>query len=156
LAEAQTPVGSAEELGYVAPSIERVLARPRTIALVKLRNRRCQQLFAEFRDLEGHPLEEVLTARGETAVQHLERMAFLDGFRVRPCGRKDVFAFTHTGDSEVFLCRSFGQLAQRAPSSAADLLIHEELHSLGAGEAPSPGLPTAYQITSQVEWRCRL
>jgi hypothetical protein len=83
-------------------------------------------------------------------------MAFLNGFRVQPCGRKDVFAFTHTGDSEVFLCLSFRELAQWDPSSAANLLIHEELHSLGAGEAPSPGLPTAYQITSQVEWRCRL
>ena len=81
-------------------------------------------------------------------------MIFLDGSGVPPCGPPRVFAFTTPGTSTVFVCPTFPQLMQESNASGANLLIHEELHSLGAGEAPSPGLPTSYQITSSVEWRC--
>ncbi len=154
LAEAQAPAASFEDTGYVEPSVAPAVARARTVALKKLGTPRCQRLFAEFRDLAGRPLDEVLAARDETAERHLWRMVFLNGFGVSPCGRRDVHAFTSPGDLAVFVCPSFRKLARDDDSSAANMLIHEMLHSLGAGEAPLPGLPTAYEITSRVELRC--
>lgn len=141
-------------LGYVEPSIASFVTRARMVALEKVRSPKCQLLLREFKDLAGHTLEEVLADREETVELHLERMVFLDGSRVFPCGRRDVFAFTSIGSLAVRVCRSFGNLTRTDMASAANLLIHEELHSLGAGEAPSPGLPTAYEITSRVEFHC--
>jgi hypothetical protein len=73
---------------------------------------------------------------------------------MHPCRRRDVYAFTEPGSLSVLLCRSFGELTARDASSAANLLLHEMLHSLGAGEAPSTGLLTAYEITDRVETHC--
>lgn len=151
---AQIPAESFEDVGYVAPSLAPTVARARKAALKKLRAPRCQRVFTEFTNPEGLSLDGVLVARGHSAESHLRQMAFLDGSGILPCGRRDVYAFTKPGSMSVFLCDSFRKLTSRSPTSAATLLIHEMLHSLGAGEAPSPGLPTAYQITDHVELRC--
>jgi hypothetical protein len=154
VARAQAPVESIEEFGYVDPSIATVVSRARTAALRKLGVPKCRQLFSEFADLSGVPLDQVLTAAGETAESRLGRMAFLDGARVPPCGRRDVYAFTKPGSLSIQLCRNFRKLALRNAASAANLLIHEMLHSLGAGEAPHTGVMDGYEITARVESRC--
>ncbi|HEY6066384.1 MAG TPA: hypothetical protein VIY96_09525 [Thermoanaerobaculia bacterium] len=154
IAEAQTSAGSAEPAGYVAPAVAPAVDRARTVALGKLKSSRCRRLFTDFQDAGGRSLEEVLASQNESAQAHLSRMVFLDGSGVPPCGRPRVFAFTSPGSLSVFVCESFRELTGSAAATAANLVIHEELHSLGAGEAPSAGLPTATQITSSVEWRC--
>ena len=150
-AQAPAPVFGA---GYIEPSVAWPVAKARAIALRKLQSARCQRLFADFRDLAGRPLHDVLAARNETAEEHFSRMIFRDGSGVTPCGPPRVFAFTTSGSSTVFVCPTFHQLMRESKATGANLLIHEQLHSLGAGEAPSPGLMTSYQITSSVEWRC--
>ncbi|HEV8611632.1 MAG TPA: hypothetical protein VGS98_16365 [Thermoanaerobaculia bacterium] len=64
---------------------------------------------------------------------------------------KDLLAGTTLGSSVVFLCSDrFREKAHRWPSYAANILIHEELHSLGLEENP----PSSEQITLQVVDRC--
>jgi hypothetical protein len=153
-AEAQASAESLENAGYVEPSVAVAFSRARLAAVRKLSAPRCRRVFGEFTDLAGQSLDEVLVARGETAESHLQQMVFLNGFAILPCGRRDVYAFTSPGSRSVFLCGNFLKLTWLNAASAANLLIHEMLHSLGAGEAPSPGLPTAMEISAHVELRC--
>jgi hypothetical protein len=153
-AAAQPHPESFEEPGYVDPSVAVALDRARLAALKKLARPRCHRLFAEFTNLERRSLEDVLAEQGETAEGHLRHMVFLDGSRISPCGMRDVYAFTNPGSLAVRLCANFRKLAFVNVASVANILIHEMLHSLGAGEAPTPGFPTAYEITSRVESRC--
>jgi hypothetical protein len=146
--------GSAEDTGYVEPSVAAAVARVRTAALEKLARPGCRRLFGEFTNLEGTTLDEVLAARNETVESHLRGMAYLDGSRVYPCRRRGVYAFTKPGSLSVFFCENFWRLAWSNVETAANLLIHEMLHSVGAGEAPTPGFPTAYEFTARVESRC--
>jgi hypothetical protein len=154
LTETQAPAGSLEDTGYVDPSVAASVYRARMAALKKLRAPRCRRIFAEFTNLAGLSLDEVLAARGETAESHLRRMAFLNGSGVSPCGRRDVYAFTSPGSLSILLCSNFRKLTRVNVSSTANILIHEMLHSLGAGEAPYTGLLTGYEINSHVELRC--
>jgi hypothetical protein len=71
-----------------------------------------------------------------------------------PCGRRDVYAFTNPGSLSIQLCRNFRKLAWRNAGYAANLLIHEMLHSLGTGEAPQTGELNGYEITARVESQC--
>ena len=151
---AQGPAAPRKDIGYVEPSIATTVARARTAALEKLADPRCREIFTEFKNTEGVPLDAVLVARRDTAESLVGRMAFLNGSGILPCGRRDVFAFTKPGSMSVFLCDRFRKLAGVNAASAATLLIHEMLHSLGSGEAPTPGFPTAYEITKHVESRC--
>lgn len=157
VAPAQSPPSScALEKGYVEDNLKVYISRARRAALEKLRSVKCRQLFTEFQDLSGHPLDDVLFARGETSEQHLWRMNFRDGSKDPICRLKGVFAFTSPGSLTIFICPGFRKLmAQGHVEDAAYILIHETLHSLGAGEAPVPGLLTAYEITDRVEDRCR-
>ena len=151
---AQPPATAIENAGSVDTPFRFSVERARKIALKKLASDRCRQLFAEFHDLDGRPLEDVLSGLGERSEQHLWRMDFLNGSGSPPCRRKGVYAFTSPGSLTVFLCPSFRALIPKRDQDAANILIHEELHSLGAGEAPAPGLPTAYEITDRVERLC--
>lgn len=153
---AQTP-GSPphrETEGSLDGSIRFHVGRARSIALVKLHSERCRRLFAEFEDLDGRALERVLAEGGETAETRLSRIAFRDGFATPTCERGRVYAFTSPGSLSVFICPAFRSLAQNDRKAAANILIHEELHSVGAGESPMPGLPSAEEITSRVELLC--
>jgi hypothetical protein len=152
-ARAQAPA-TVYQAGHLDPSVASPVAKARAIALQKLRTTRCQRVFADFRDLAGRPLDDVLAAANETPEGHLSRMIFLDGSGVPPCGAPRVFGFTNPGSLTVYMCPIFGELMRSSHGTGANVLIHEELHSLGAGEAPSPGLLTSYQITLSVEWRC--
>jgi hypothetical protein len=83
--------------GYTEPSVAIPVARARRTALRKLDAPRCRQLIAEFKNLEGVPLDSVLAARGHTAETHLQRMTILNGTGLQPCRQRDVYAFTSPG-----------------------------------------------------------
>ena len=140
--------------GYVEGLLQSPVTRARLAAVEKLRSAKCRQLFSEFQDLAGRSLDEVLIAHRETAEDRLWKLAFRDGSRAPGCHEKNIFAFTSPGSLTVSVCNGFRELAERQTGAAANILIHEELHSLGAGEAPMPGLLTTHQITARVEDRC--
>jgi hypothetical protein len=116
----------------------------------KLRTRHCQEVFASFRDGSGTPLEAILDRRRRTPEDHFAEILFYDGrFRLE-CGRPRLLAFTSPGSRAVFLCGSFAEQTFRSVGYSADILIHEELHTLGLGENP----PTSGEITARVEAAC--
>lgn len=84
----------------------------------------------------------------------MRRMRFAGDSQDGSCRRPGILAFTSPGSLDVSLCSSFLQVARRDIALTANLLIHEELHSLGAGEAPAPGQPTNLEITARVASRC--
>lgn len=153
-APAQIPAssGGIGTPGYVEGPVRYSVTRAQRLAEKKLQTIECQRLFTEFRDTAGQSLDLVLSSVEETPEQHLARMSFLDGSRTPTCRRDGVLAFTTTGGMTVFICQSFRRLS--SVETAANILIHEELHSLGSGEAPMAGFLTAEQITSRVEGRC--
>jgi hypothetical protein len=155
-APGQSPskAGSGRPTGSIEGSVAVTVTRARQMAVMKLQSRSCRSLFADFRDLPGRSLEDVLGELRETPLEHLLQLDVRDGTYETPCKRQGVYAFTNVGGSTVFVCPSFVLLSRQEPKSAANLLIHEELHSLGAGEAPIPGLPTSQDITTHVERRC--
>ena len=146
--------GHVEKAGYVEGLLQSPITRARLAAVEKLRSVKCRRLFSEFQDLGSHPLDDVLSIREETSEQHLWRMNFRDGSSDATCRRPGLFAFTNPGSLTVFICPAFRQMASQNVQFAAIILIHEELHSLGAGEAPMPGLPTTSEITARVEESC--
>jgi hypothetical protein len=153
-AQSSQPARNASDAGYVEGTIRISVTRARQIAIQKLRSPRCRKLFEDFRDLPGRRLDEVLDALGESSFEHLLRIEFRSGAPDETCARSGVYAFTSLGGSAVFVCPAFLLLTRQEPKAAANVLIHEELHSLGAGEAPMPGLPTAREISKRVEERC--
>lgn len=154
LAGAQSgPAAGFEKAGYVEGSVGPLLLRARGLAVEKLDSARRRQLFTEFEDPAGRRLEEILEDRRETGAQHLLLLSFRDGSSTAAC-RTPIFAFTDLGSREVFLCPPFMETVRRDVATAANILIHEMLHSLGAGEAPAPGLPASVEITARVALRC--
>ena len=150
--------GAAEDPGDAEPhTIEgpaRVsVSRARGVALDKLRDPACRQIFGEFR-AGALSLDEVLRRRGETPEDRLRQMRFHDGSGYRLCVAPGVLAVTRIGSLDVYVCESFQTSARRNPAGAANILIHETLHSLGAGEAPVPGFPTSEKITARIALRC--
>jgi hypothetical protein len=128
--------------------------RARGVALLKLQKSVCRGVFATFEDMGGRTLDRVLEEYQETPETRLSRIEYRDGARRPVCRRDGVYAFTSPGSLTVYVCPSFQRLAKEDTKAAANILIHEELHSLGAGEAPMPGLPDAIEITRRVEERC--
>lgn len=140
--------------GSIEGPAQAFISRALGLAVDKLRNPACRQIFSEFNAIDTDSLADVLRAHGETAEVHLRRMRFRDGSHHLRCIRQEAYAVTRTGSLDVFVCGSFLTEARRDPSAAANVLIHEELHSLGAGEAPMPGLPSSEEITAHVASRC--
>ena len=120
----------------------------------KLQDPACLGVLSDFRDAQGNPLDANLAATGMGATELLRALRFVDGSGLGACRRPGIAAFTETGSRVVFVCP--GELAAWARGkgvrSAADLLIHEELHALGLGENP----PTSEEITRAVGRRCNV
>lgn len=154
LAQSSPPTGSVVRAGSIEGNILIYVTRARLLAIQKLRATGCRRIFGEFEDLEGHRLDDVLAAWGETAEERLRQLAFRDGSNSPGCERPGVFASTTPGSLTIFVCPAFRLMAKQEPRTAANILIHEELHSLGVGEAPMPGLPSSEDITTRVERRC--
>jgi hypothetical protein len=155
-APGETPDGiaSGRRGGSIEGSVLVTVTRALQMAVTKLRSQGCRSLFAESRDVAGRPLDAVLADLGETPLERLLLLDVRDGTYEAPCKRQGVYAYTSLGGTTVFVCPSFVLLSKQEPRSAANLLIHEVLHSLGVGEAPMPGEPSSQDITVHVERRC--
>ena len=117
----------------------------------RLGNPSCRQIFEEFRDASGAPLQERLDALGIGPADYLSLVVFADGSARRTCRREDVLAVTAPGSRVVYVCgRVFFGAAARDAGRAEIVVLHEALHTLGLGENP----PDSLEITRRVAARC--
>jgi hypothetical protein len=154
LASAAEPVPASSTVRnqIESPVTRAALARAAEGALRRLQNPECQQVFGDFRDANGRPLQEKLAATGETGASYLtSRIRFVDGLGARACQLSETVVVTARGSDTVFVCAR--QLRERMfhdPAWVETLLIHEELHSLGLGENP----PSSREISERIARRC--
>jgi hypothetical protein len=117
----------------------------------RLADSRCQELLTDFSDGEGRSLDENLRTIGQSMPGYLGLVLFYDGSKTEPCEMERVLAWTSPGSRAVHVCWNQFSYWQRAkPGYAANIVIHEALHTLGLRE--SPPLPSA--ITAKVIERC--
>jgi hypothetical protein len=125
-----------------------------TGAYRRLASPKCQQIFGDFEDRNGHALRENLQATGLTAQGYLGLLRYSRGSSDSACRRSDILAFTQPATRIVYICDRFVErflplsLEQREELDIA--LIHEVLHTLGLGENP----PSPQRITEQIRRRC--
>lgn len=111
----------------------------------------CQQVFSDFADPGGRPLQEILDAQAQTGPTFLQSLVFYDGSHHPRCRLKQTYAVAFPGSRVVFVCTArFQEIATRKARLARVVLIHEALHALGLGENP----PSSAEITHRVEDRC--
>jgi hypothetical protein len=117
----------------------------------RLSDSRCQQVLDDFTDGSGRPLAENLRAIGQSFPGYLGLVLFYDGTSTEACDGGRVLAWTTPGNRAVHVCRErFARWRRVNPGYAADIVIHEALHTLGLRESPpSPGA-----ITAKVIERC--
>jgi hypothetical protein len=116
----------------------------------RLRNDRCREVLGDFTDAAGRRLDENLASIGQSMPAYLGLVLFYDGSRTEPCENDRILAWTHPGTRAVRVCESFFKWQRGDPGYAANIVIHETLHTLGLGERPP--LPAA--ITARVAERC--
>jgi hypothetical protein len=130
-----------------AAAVERALAG----AARRLDDPGCRQIFSEFRDGAGAPLQTRLDALGVSGKDYLSLVHFADGSTRRTCHRGGVAALTAPGSRVVYVCgRLFQEVAARSAARAEIVVLHEALHTLGLGENP----PDSLTITRRVGERC--
>lgn len=111
----------------------------------------CQQLFTDFSDASGRPLQQNLDALRQTGQGYLGLILFVDASDGARCKAGGRFGFTSPGSRVVFVCGAqFKEAADQNMSIAEAVVIHEALHSLGLGENP----PSSMEITARVLERC--
>jgi hypothetical protein len=138
-------------LGIKNALLEKAATGAVTLALQKLSQPRCQQIFTDFHDTTGAPLQSHLDALGYSGSNFLETLRFANGERTEPCQSTRVLAATAPNSHVIFLCGiQFFQRQRASPEFSAALVIHEMLHSLGLGENP----PSSNEITMRVLARC--
>jgi hypothetical protein len=117
----------------------------------RLSDTRCQEIVNDFADGAGRTLAENLRAIGQSVPGYLSLVLFYDGTGTQPCEAERVLAWTTPGHRAVYVCRArFVYWRRTNPGYAADIVIHEALHTLGLRESPpSPGA-----ITAKVIERC--
>lgn len=151
-AAAQTrPVELVGVLGVKNAFLEKAATGAVALALQELSAPRCQQIFSDFRDSAGEPLQSRLDALGYSAARFLETLRFANGERLEACQSSRILAATAPNSHVIFLCGlPFFEKQRRDPEFSAALVIHEMLHSLGLGENPPP----SNEITMRVIERC--
>lgn len=138
-------------LGPSDPFLEAAASKALSLALAKLEDPRCEQVFGDFRDASGRSLREKLETMGHTGKSFLEILRLADGDHLEPCQWTRILAATAPGSRVIRLCGlQFSKKLRRDPGFAAAILIHEELHCLGLGEDP----PGSNEITARVIARC--
>jgi len=116
----------------------------------RLSDEKCREVLADFTDGAGHRLDENLAGTGKGMPDYLGLVLFYDGSRSEPCENERVLAWTKPGSRAVLVCESFFRWQRADPGYAANIVIHEALHTLGLRESPpSPG-----DITKRVAERC--
>jgi hypothetical protein len=166
---AETPARPATErsAGQVNRAIRADVDWARATAIDKLRSSRCELIFSDFQDSNGHTLQSNLESRGETGADLMRRLEYRDGSGEWPCKRDGVAAFATPGAAAIFICgQEFHRALREHRNLAANILLHEGLHSLGLEEqsrffrASSRGsrqtwrFPTSLEITERVAFRC--
>jgi hypothetical protein len=138
-------------LGVKNPMLVSAANDALSLALQKLSRPSCQQIFRDFHDAKGRPLQARLDSLEHTGESFLRILRFANGERLEPCQWTGILAATTPHSHVIFLCgHQFFEKEHRDPEFAAALLIHEMLHSLGLGENP----PASNFITSRVLDRC--
>src|SRR5262245_33134077 len=117
----------------------------------KLADVRCRQVLTDFTDAAGRRLDDRLAGMGQEMPAYLGSVFFVDGSATRPCADRQVLAWTTPGSRAVSVCPDqFTEFQRGRIGDAANLLIHETLHTLGLREGP----PDAREITARVQSRC--
>jgi hypothetical protein len=123
------------------------------MAAERLSSQACAAVLLDFSDVRtGRPLSENLAATGQSAAGYLARsVAFRDGEGIGLCRLPTTAAFTTPGSRVIYICRGrFAKEQKRDQGLAANILVHETLHSLGLGENP----PTPEEISHRIHERC--
>ena len=117
----------------------------------RLARPQCAEVFRDFADANGRPLQENLDAYRLTGPEYLSLVYFADGSDDGRCGDENVLANTTPGSRRVSICRRFERAYRQDRIWTEVVLIHEALHTLGLGENP----PTSFEISTRVAARCR-
>jgi hypothetical protein len=120
-------------------------------AVQRLAQPRCAQVFADFADADGNPLQERLDAYRLTAPEYLALVYFADGLERGRCGDQGVLATATPGGRVVSVCSRFARAYRENSTWGEIVLIHEALHTLGLGENP----PSSSEISARVSAACR-
>jgi hypothetical protein len=120
-------------------------------AIRRLSTVKCQHVFADFTDQIGRELTANLAATGQSPVDVLAELYFVDADEAIQCrGTDAVVAFTTPGSRVIHVCgKRFIRPALNRKGGEI-VLIHELLHALGLGENP----PSSSRITNAVMNRC--
>lgn len=113
----------------------------------------CRQVFSDFSDRAGRPLQAALDQLGETPESYLRGlMFFYDGSSQRRCASGGILGGTQPGSRVIHVCPvQFFETSRRDALATEVFIIHETLHSLGLGENP----PAPVEIDWRVKQRCR-
>jgi hypothetical protein len=125
------------------------LGRALALALRKLETSSCREVFSAFPGAWDPPAG---SPPAQEATSMFDTLLFRDGSPYRVCRDSHIVAFTHPGERSVYLCNEqFSRAAFANPDFAANILIHEGLHTLGLRENP----PAPGAITARVSASCR-
>ena len=117
----------------------------------RLSDSRCQEILTDFTDGKGRTLAENLRVAGQSMPRYLGLVLFYDGSETETCANARVLAWTSPGSRAVHVCWSqFSYWQRQKPGYAANIVIHEALHTLGLRESP----PLPGEITERVIERC--
>jgi hypothetical protein len=150
---AAAPVASAQGTRRVSLTKrdEAAVERAREGAARRLADAECRKVFSDFHDAKGRTIEQNLEAWAVGPAEYLRLVAFVDGSGETLCRREDVKLVSIPNVPRVIVCPGFASVQRLQPGAAANMVIHEALHTLGLGENP----PTSMEITRRVEVRCR-
>ena len=135
---------------HLSPFAERCVRRAVDLAVARLAQPGCPDVYDDFTLPDGSTPQAVLHRQGIAPTQLVERLVFIDGSADRVCRQGRAALTTTPGNHVVYVCPLFVALHVRNPELTADLVIHESLHVLGLGEDP----PTSAEITNSVARRC--
>jgi hypothetical protein len=150
--EAGAPTSIDPQMRMIAPSQSAGAVRmARAGAARRLSDPRCAEVFADFKDAEGRPLQEKLDAYRVSGTEYLSLVYFADGLERGRCEDAGVLATAIPGSRRVSVCSRFAR-AYRSDSTWGEIVvIHEALHTLGLGENP----PSSSEISARVSAACR-
>jgi hypothetical protein len=136
---------------FIDPKLGSGLKETLEEAARRLTDSRCQEVLTDFSDGAGNRLDENLHEIGQTMPAYLGFVLFYDGSKTEPCENERTLAWTSPGIRAVHVCwNQFSYWQRQNPGYAANIVIHEALHTLGLQEGP----PTAAEITAKVVQRC--
>ncbi len=112
----------------------------------------CASVLDEFTNrATGRSLGDALDETGLSAPAFVLGLTYYSASGLPPCRDQGILAYTNPGSRVVFVCPvAFARAARAEPGFAANVLIHEALHSLGLAD----DLPSSVEITRAVERRC--